>query len=65
VAQASRLPWGVLALYFRGRDARSSRAGGPRPAPLFFRHALSALGRNSRVACRALSNMLSRCRASN
>src|SRR5437762_7977706 len=30
VGQASRLLWGVSPRYFRGRDARSSQAGGPR-----------------------------------
>ena len=30
VGRASRLPWGVPPLHFRGRDARSSQAGGPR-----------------------------------
>ena len=30
VGQASLLLWGVSPRYFRGRDARSSQAGGPR-----------------------------------
>ena len=30
VVQASPCLWGVWPLYFRGRDARSSQAGGPR-----------------------------------